>query len=345
MRILHSADAPTIAPNARLVEILAAISEDFLRDVVRALAFPRHFTAAPTNNRLAADWIAAQFRAAGYQPFFQGQYANVVAAPLTGTGVGVPSWEGPGVGNGDQRAAADKPTPLPSQEGNFRKSILLVGAHYDTVPGTPGADDNASAVAALLACAKAVAEHAPNAPVCFVAFNREEEKLRGSADFVKAYLPTSGLRIRQAHILEMVGYCSHRPQSQRKPLSLPINIPSQGNFLGIIGNRRSNFLIDALLPQAQAYLPDLPVVGLQVYFGLERCCYHLLRSDHASFWRRGVLALLWTDTANFRNPHYHRRTDTPDTLDYAFLRRVTQLLLLQILTFSRPQSPANAQEY
>jgi hypothetical protein len=141
----------------------------------------------------------------------------------------------------------------------------------------------------------------------------------------------NGLHVRQSHILEMVGYCSHCPESQRKPRGLPVKIPDRGNFLGVIGNKHSNPLIDHLLQQTKSYFPDFPVVGLKVYFGLEKFLYHLLRSDHTPFWRRGLPALMWTDTANFRNPNYHRLTDTPDTLDYTFLRRVTQLLILQCL--------------
>ena len=302
MRILYSSEASAIATDPEIPGMLESVSASFLREVVHTLAFPRHFIAEPTNNRLAANWITDQLRSYGYHPFYQGKYANVVAFKF-------PSWD-----------------------GNPRNGVILIGAHYDSVPGTPGADDNASAVAALLGCAKAVAEYAGDVSVCFTAFNREEDNLIGSADFVKTYLPESGLQVRQAHILEMVGYCSCSPKSQRKPLGLPVTIPDRGDFLGLIGNKHSNPLIDHLLQQAKSYLPDFPVVGLQVFFGLEKFFYHLLRSDHTSFWRKKLPALMWTDTANFRNPHYHRMTDTPDTLDYAFLRRVTQLLVLQVLT-------------
>jgi hypothetical protein len=330
MRILYSSKASTIAIDAEIMGVLESVSESFLRDVVQTLSFPRHFVAESRNNWLAAERIIAQLQSYGYHAFYQGKYANVVALPFPGKKF--PSWEGLGVGKRSQRVVADEPTPHPSQEGNPRNSVILIGAHYDSVPGTPGADDNASAVAALLGCAKAVAEYAQNIPVCFVSFNREEDNLIGSADFVKTYLPASDLQIRQAHILEMVGYCSHSPHSQRKPLGLPVTIPKQGNFLGLIGNKHSNSLIDSLLRQAKSYLRDFPVVGLKIYFGLENFFYHLLRSDHTPFWRRKLPALMWTDTANFRNPNYHRVTDTPDTLDYGFLRRVTQLLVLQVLT-------------
>jgi hypothetical protein len=304
MRILYSSKAKAIEIDAKIAEALESVSEDFLRVVVQTLSFPRHFVAEPRNNRLAAEWITKQLQSYGYHTFYQGEYANVVAL-------------------------LSPPPNLPHQ------GEILIGAHYDSVPYSPGADDNASAIAALLGCAKAVAEYAESPPVCFVAFNREEDNLAGSADFVDNYVLKNGLHVRQSHILEMVGYCSHSPKSQKKPLSLPIAIPEIGNFLGLISNKNSNTLIKSLLQQAKSYLPDFPVVGLKVYFGLEKFFYHLLRSDHTPFWRRGLPALMWTDTANFRNPNYHRLTDTPDTLDYTFLRRVTQLLIIQCLLIDR----------
>lgn len=312
MRILYSSKSSRIATDTKIIEALESISEHFLCNVVNTLAFPRHFVAEPRNNHLAAKWIREQLQSYGYHTIYQGEYANVVAFPFLSPFD--PCYQG-------ERTVVE----------DNHKGVILIGAHYDSVPGTPGADDNASAVAALLGCARAVARYTDNPPVCFVVFNREEDSMIGSADFVDNYLLKHDLQIHQAHILEMVGYCDPRPGSQRKPLSLPVKIPNRGDFLGLISNKNSNFFINHLLKQARSYLPDFLVVGLQVYFGLEKFFYHLLRSDHVSFWRQGLPALMWTDTANFRNPNYHSLNDTPDTLDYAFLRRVTQLLLLQVL--------------
>jgi hypothetical protein len=90
-------------------------------------------------------------------------------------------------------------------------------------------------------------------------------------------------------------------------------------------------LVQEVLATAKTYTPELPVYGLKLYAGVERLIPDLARSDQEPFWRVGVPALMWTDTADFRNPHYHQTTDTPDTLDYDFLRRVTQLLVAQVL--------------
>jgi Zn-dependent M28 family amino/carboxypeptidase len=297
LRILHSSQFASTPVNPEIVRSLASISESHLRELVETIAIPRDFSAQPRNNRRIAEWLFAQLDAYGYRTSFQGQWMNVVALP---------------------KAAI---------EGE----LILVGAHYDSVSTTPGADDNASAVAALLACAKAVAEHAPDAAICFVAFNREEDGFIGSTDFVENYLPESGLRIRQVHILEMIGYCRHQPGSQQIPAGLPINIPDTGDFLGVLGNSDSNAMIDPLLQGAKTYLPTLPVIGLKVYLGLENHLPVLGLSDHVPFWQAGIPALMWTDTAEFRNPNYHRQSDTPDSLDYSFLGKISQLLLAHLL--------------
>jgi len=301
MQVCYSENTVAKPADAELKKALDSVCEDFLHEVVKTIAIPRHYTSESQNNRFTAQWIARQLKSYGYHSFFQGTYKNVVSVLPGGNG-------GP---------------------------LVLIGAHYDSVPDSPGADDNASAIAALLACAKAIVHYEKDAHVCFVAFNREEDGLMGSWDFVTNYLPKSGLMVRQAHILEMVGYCSHSPGSQNMPPEVPIEIRDVGDFLGLIGNRRSNALIDDILKQSKSYITGLPVLGLKVYHGLEKYISHLRRSDHAPFWKTGIPALMWTDTSEFRNPNYHQWSDTPDTLDYVFLRRVTQLLLLQALVFSR----------
>jgi hypothetical protein len=112
--------------------------------------------------------------------------------------------------------------------------------------------------------------------------------------------------------------------------------PTVGDFLGLIANRRSNAITEKLVRLAATYVPQLSVVALKLYLGMERFIQDLHRSDHAPFWEAGLSSIMWTDTANFRNPHYHGASDTPDTLDYAFLAQVTKLMLARVL--SRAQS-------
>lgn len=304
MRIRHSVKLASTPGDPEIVRLLASVSENHLRELVETIAIPRDFSVQPRNNRYIAEWISKQFQAYGYRTSYQGEWRNVLAFPDT----------------------------------EIQDGLILIGAHYDSVSTTPGADDNASAVAALLTCAKLIAEAALNLPVCFVAFNREEDGLIGSEDFVKNYLLGSNLKIREVHILEMVGYCKHSSGSQQIPAGLPIKIPNTADFLGVLGNRDSNSLLDILLKQAGSYVPDFPVIGLKVYMGIEAHLPVLGRSDHEPFWQVGIPTLLWTDTAEFRNPNYHLPSDTPDTLDYAFLRQVTQLLIAHTLVSVKQSS-------
>jgi len=300
MKLFDSTRVAADIPDARTLAMLAEIREERLREVVATLAVPRHFSAHFEQNQWTEDWLCQQLDAVGYVVEIQGKHCNIVAR---------------------------SPEVPPGR-------TMVIGAHYDSVIDSPGADDNASAVAAALVCAETLAKYAPNAPICFVFFNREEEFIIGSADFVREFLPMSGMRVEVAHILEMVGYCSHAPNSQRKPRLLPLALPSVGNFLGLAANRHAAPVITPLLRLARTYLPDFPVCGVELGGLRDVGAYQLLRSDHVHFWRKQIPALMWTDTAFFRNPHYHRPPDTPDTLDYAFLRSVTQLLLLQAFAFS-----------
>jgi Zn-dependent M28 family amino/carboxypeptidase len=199
----------------------------------------------------------------------------------------------------------------------------------------PGADDNGSAVAAMLGCAGACRLWHPVLPVMFVAFNCEEDGLAGSRDFVASYLRTAPFKLRSVHILEMVGYASSAPGSQRVPAGLPIKLSDRGDFLGLLANGFSVDIVDSVLRQATTYTPQLPVTGLKVGPGLEKHFPVLARSDHAPFWAEQIPALMWTDTSEFRNSNYHLRTDTSDTLDYTFLRSVTQLLTASVVEQAR----------
>ncbi len=300
MRIDHSTQTLPLEPAAEHAEVAGRVSEERLRRTVEAISVPRNFFRELAANQRVAGWIFDRFAELDLAPRYQGEFANVVAA-----------------------------TPACSSA-----PAVLVGAHYDSVPGSPGADDNASAVAAMLECARLLAQDFRHLPLCFVAFNCEEDGLLGSNDFVESFVAPS-FPVRFAHVLEMVGYCDHRPGSQRIPPDFPIQTPDAGNFLGLIANRHSTEAASQMLALANSYFEDFPVLSLNVYLGLENVFPDLKRSDHTSFWQRKIPALMWTDTSEFRNHNYHRASDTPDTLDYGFLRRVTQLLVLSSLTLTQ----------
>lgn len=298
-------DAATTKSGPRdgsLVDLMESVSEAELRGWVNWCSVPRHFVAQPRANREIAETIARLFKDWGYEVSLQGDFYNVVARPVGAKG-----------------------------------RMALVAAHFDSTASTPGADDNASAVAAMLGCAKAVAAAKPAQPVMFVSFNREEDGLLGSSDFVERLSRQQQSEIHCAHVLEMVGFASDEPNSQTTPAGLPVRIPTTGNFLGLLANRDSSRQMGHVLRQAKAYLPELPTFGLHVLLGFERYLPVLLRSDHAPFWKQGISSVMWTDTSEFRNPHYHRETDLPGTLNYNFLRKVTQLLVAAVMTASAPK--------
>jgi Zn-dependent M28 family amino/carboxypeptidase len=211
--------------------------------------------------------------------------------------------------------------------GDPQRARVLIGAHYDAVPGTPGADDNGSAVAALLAAAQVIG---PHKDLCYVVFNGEECGFVGSKFFVKSL---EGARPEQVHILEMVGFTSKARYSQKNPIPM-VQCPDVGDFLGLVGTHQSRHMLDHVL--ACAGSSKIPVYGLylpDVSLGqIRELAPHVFRSDHDPFWRKDIPALMWTDTAEFRNPNYHQPTDTPDTLDYEFMAEVAKLLIHSALS-------------
>jgi Zn-dependent M28 family amino/carboxypeptidase len=203
---------------------------------------------------------------------------------------------------------------LPGRGGS---GLVLVGAHYDGVPGSPGADDNGSALAVLLELARTFAQAPPPRPLRLVAFDLEEQDLVGS----RAYAAEIHARREPLHLmlsLEMLGYRDPRPGSQRYPPGLRHFYPESGDFIGLIGNLRA---IATMWRMARAMRGAVPCEWLAVPFR-GRVLPDTRRSDHAPFWDLGYPALMVTDTADLRNPHYHAAGDRIETLDLDFLTAV-----------------------
>jgi hypothetical protein len=198
------------------------------------------------------------------------------------------------------------------------EEIVVVGAHYDSVPQTPGADDNASGVAALLALAETWAKLAPEKTVRFVAFANEEPiyfqtDLMGSRVYAKL-CKARGDQIVAMLSLETMGYFSDEKKSQKYPFPLSLFYPSRGNFIAVVGNRESKALVKRVSKTMRA-TKVVPVESASLPGGLQGVGW----SDHWSFWQEGYPAVMITDTAPFRNPNYHMPTDTAETLDYVRL--------------------------
>jgi Zn-dependent M28 family amino/carboxypeptidase len=276
------------------------------RDVIRA-NLSRHLTylsitlgdrsiLRPGELRAAEDYVWQNFAAMGYAPrrqafrYREAEVANVIAGD-----------EDPG-------------------------GYYILGAHFDTVAGTPGADDNASGIAVLLEVARLARHLTPPRPWAFIGFTLEEPPAF-STPAMGSRVYAQGARQRNAEVLgmlclEMVGYYSQAPDSQSLPLPLKLlGYPTTGNFIGLVSDRGSR----PLLVRLEAALKRggrLPAVTLAVPFA-----GHILPevrlSDHASFWDEGYPAVMLTDTAFMRNPNYHGPGDVMARLDLAAMTELT----------------------
>ena len=206
------------------------------------------------------------------------------------------------------------------------QEVIVFGAHYDSVLGTPGANDNASGIAALLEIARLMAGKKPARTLRLVAFANEEAPFFDSDEMgSKVYAKRASQRnedIKAMVSLEMIGYYSDKQGSQRYPFPLGFFYPDTANFVGFVGNLSSRRLVRQALGafRASTAFPSEGVAAPSWVTGVAW-------SDHWSFWQAGYPAIMITDTAFFRYEHYHRPTDTPDKLDYQSMARVTKGLV------------------
>jgi len=197
--------------------------------------------------------------------------------------------------------------------------IIVIGAHYDTVPGTPGADDNASAVAALLALAQSFAGKPLERTIRFVAFTNEETydyERMGSYVYAER-CRKNGDNIIGMFSLEMLGVYSDEEGSQRYPFPFSIFYPSKGNFIAFVGNPAS----------VQFLRKSVAAFRSECRFPSEGCnapdwVADANRSDHFPFWKFNYPGVMVTDTSNFRYKLYHTTDDTIDKLDFERMARV-----------------------
>jgi len=206
--------------------------------------------------------------------------------------------------------------------------ILIVGAHYDTIaPDCPGANDNASGVAALLVLSDLLAVHSPKSTVRLVAFVNEEPPYfqtenMGSLVYAE-YLATEKKNVIGMISLETMGYFSNEPKSQTFPLSaLSLFFPDRGNFIGFVGDTSSRSFLRKSLGIFRKKA-NIASEGFAAPASLPGISW----SDQWSFWQQGYPAFMITDTAPFRYPHYHELSDTWEKIDYESFARVVQGVL------------------
>lgn len=247
--------------------------------------------------RAAADFIERTFAAAGLQPQRDGYDL-------------------------DGKLCENLAVEIPGA----RPEILVIGAHYDSVFGSPGANDNGSGVAALLALARRFAGKQHALTLRFVAFTNEEPfhfQTNKMGSWVYAHrCKERGDRIVGMISLETIGYFSSGPGSQAYPLpGLGAIYPRTGNFIAFVGNVASRALLRQTLGSFRQHA-TLPSEGAALPAAVAGVGW----SDHWAFWEHGYPGIMITDTAPFRYPHYHQRSDTPDKLDYDSMARLISAL-------------------
>ena len=325
---------PRIRPLAAEVRawtdgLLREVRADRLRDDVQRLPAPRSRLHAPDAMAQAETMLLDEFGAAGWpaerQPFAftrvlgcldYGAYAPVVYPRLEGVNI------------------------IATKQGARPSAAIVVLAHYDTVRDSPGADDNTAGVAALLELARLLAPYRFRHTIVLAVTDLEEVGFVGARAF-------AGRLVRRHRLLgvinfEAMAYTTSTPHSQVIPPGMDLLYRGQvarvrgrqsaGDFTAVIYNGRAARLAAAFAaglrhtggPEAPVLLRDpndLPLVG-RVLPRLVPVVRNFARSDHVVFWKVGVPAIQVTDTANFRNPHYHRPSDTPETLDYGRLAAI-----------------------
>ena len=220
---------------------------------------------------------------------------------------------------------------------------IVLGAHYDTVDGSSGADDNATAIATLLEAARIFSQEPSRATLKLVFFDQEEHQIDNSGLLGSlAYTQSKEVEdVKGAVILDMVGYACRDAGCQNYPPRLPVqDLPQTGDFLAVLGLSTHTELIGAFVLSAQKHWPL--VLSLPIPERMLNLIPDLLRSDHAPFWEKNIPAVFVTDTANYRNPNYHTPRDLPATLDPVFFAGSAQHVVNAIATLLNQTSPPQA---
>lgn len=243
--------------------------------------------------------------------------ADYIEAHLTTCGYGVKRQEYEVAGANCRNLEVEIPgTTLPHE-------IVVIGAHYDSVPGSPAANDNASGVASVLRLAQTFSQATTDRTLRFLAFVNEEAPY-AHTERMGSWVYARRCRERGEHVtamlsLETMGYFSDAPGSQKYPAGVDWLYPSVGNFIAFVGNTRYDQLVRQVVAAFRGSEPFPSQGG-----ALPEIVSSIGRSDHWSFWQEGYPALMVTDTAPFRYPYYHTPEDTVDKIDFEKLARVVR---------------------
>jgi Zn-dependent M28 family amino/carboxypeptidase len=316
---------------ARIVLILVALFAIFILLVVnptrkKKTAIP--FSASAARLRSHVEMLANTFRPRDYRHLDNlEKSATYIRNVFTATGARVEDQVYSATGSTYRNVVASF--------GPESDERIIVGAHYDAVSDTPGADDNASGVAGLLELAGLLKDAKLNTRVDLVAYSTEEPPFFGSdqmGSMVHARsLRSTGAKVRAMLALEMIGYYSDEPGSQSFPFPAMKKLyPDRGNFI-VVAGRISDELLTRRIKRAMTSENGVDVYSVNAPAGVAGVSL----SDNSSYWNQGYPAVMITDSAFFRNHHYHQASDTPDTLDYERLAKVVAQVAAAVVELSR----------
>lgn len=302
-------------------ELVAQVDSQRLRDWLVYIDGPRHYVTGVEQLNRCRDTLEQAFLSNGLETYRQQfPYASITGENIIGTQAGTVEAE----------------------------QVIIIGGHYDTVSDAPGADDNGSAVVGVLEAAHILSQYRLRKSLRFVGFDLEEVGLRGS-NYLVNHLSAEEELTGMIN-LEMIGYYSDLPNTQILPAGFELLFPEasaavaaddfRGNFITNVGVTDFDNLSTAFADAAATYVPDLRVIDLISPSGM--IPPDLLRSDHAPFWLNDLPALMITDGAEFRNPHYHEPSDTVGTLNFTFMRQVVQAVIASVADLGGLQHSSEA---
>lgn len=299
------------------LQLVSMVDADTIRERLDTIVGPRHFGSSLVKLNAVREFIKNYFTELGLQLEVQNfPYNNVMGQNIVGSKKGLRN-------------------PL---------DVIIIDAHYDSVNNSPGADDNGSGTVGILEAARILAPFNFDKSIAIIGFDHEEQGLIGSK-YLVTEIPED-VNVIGVLNLEMIGYHDTSAQSQTLPQGFSTLFPTEaqniasnqyrGDFIASIGTTQSSLLAQAFVSSAAEVADALKVESLIFDANLIAFVPDLARSDHAPFWQAGIPALLITDSADLRNPHYHKTTDVVSTLDLDFMQNVIKTAIATTAKIAEP---------